>query len=360
MTRRTAAAVAIAIAIALPAAGLAQSGALPPAFSDAVRAERPLAAQTFLLGAISRDPGNADAALSAAFRQAPQYADLFSRTVADSFPGLAGGIPDIRAGAGLVPAIPAVAEVPPSVRAGGFSAPAGPSDAEGAAAAEAEAERKAFPPGDGWDAEIEVGGSHTTGNTDTQDLFAGLEITYDGSRWHHEIGASFQYSRENRQVSSQRLVFDYEPRYDFTQRFFGFGFFEYRNDRFSGFNYELTESLGVGYRVLRDAPFSWMVQAGPALRLSEDEITGDVSAEFGALVQSDFEWRISDSAEFSNETTLVFAQARTVTTNVAALTLRIYESLKGRLSFEVRNDSDPAPGTEATDTTTKATLVYGF
>lgn len=345
---------AIVVAVmSVPVTALAQSGLLPAGFDQAVSEQRPVAAQTFVLGAISQSPGYAQPIMSEAFAKAPQYADLFSRTVGDAFPGLTDQISAARGGSGLQAAIP----VAPS---GGF-APRVAARLQPAtnAAATASADLD-FPPGKGWSGEIELGGSRSTGNTETEELAAGVSVAYDGSRWHHELGVNFDYSRDNGQVSSQRLVLDYQPRYDFTPRFFGFGFLEYRNDRFSGFSYELTESLGVGYQLFTGDPVTWRVQAGPALRLSEEDVTGDVSTEFGFLAQSDIVWSISESAALSNETTLVFARGRSTLTNLTALTMRIIGAVQGRLSFEMRNDSDPAPGTEATDTVTRASLVYGF
>jgi putative salt-induced outer membrane protein len=333
-------------------AAIAQSGSLPAGFDQAVAEQRPVAAQTFILSAIAQDASRAQPVLAEAFARAPHYADQFSRTVGQAFPGLQSQIEGARSGSGLQAAIPAA---PPSAFvsrvANVGSAPTvatlKPADPD-------------FPPGKGWSGEAQIGGNLSTGNTETEEVSAGVSVQYDGSRWHHELGAAFDYSRDNGQVSAQRLVLDYEPRYDFTKRFYGFGFAEYRNDRFSGFSYELSESLGVGYKLLIGDPVSWLVQAGPALRLSEEDVTGNVATEFGFLAQSDIGWDISDGANLNNETTLLFAAGRSTLTNLTALSMRIVGSLQGRLSFEYRNDSDPVAGTKGTDTVTRATLVYGF
>lgn len=329
----------------------AQSGNLPDGFDRAVAEGRPIAAQTFILSALSQDASRAQPVMAEAFAKAPQYADMFSRTVGEAFPGLAPQVEAARRGSGLQPQTPAAPKAAFTSRVAAVNAP------QPAASRPADPD---FPPGEGWSGEVQLGGSISTGNTETEEVNASIQAVYDGSRWHHELGASFDYARDSGQVSAQRLVLDYEPRYDFTPRFYGFGFLEYRNDRFSGFSYELSESLGVGYKLLTGDPFSWLVQAGPALRLSEEDVTGDLATEFGFLAQSDIGWDISDGAHLGNETTLVFAGGRSTLTNLTALSMRIVGALQGRLSFEFRNDSDPVAGTEATDTITRASLVYGF
>jgi putative salt-induced outer membrane protein len=51
---------------------------------------------------------------------------------------------------------------------------------------------------------------------------------------------------------------------------------------------------------------------------------------------------------------------RTVMRNVASVTVQLIGHVAGRLSLDVQNNSAPPAGAEATDTTTKASLVYAF
>ena len=46
--------------------------------------------------------------------------------------------------------------------------------------------------------------------------------------------------------------------------------------------------------------------------------------------------------------------------NTTALTLKIVDDFSARLSYEVRHDTDPGDDADETDTTAKASLVYGF
>ena len=47
-------------------------------------------------------------------------------------------------------------------------------------------------------------------------------------------------------------------------------------------------------------------------------------------------------------------------TSDTALTTKLYNALSGRISFFVQNESNPQPGHDATDMTTRIMLVYGF
>jgi putative salt-induced outer membrane protein len=46
--------------------------------------------------------------------------------------------------------------------------------------------------------------------------------------------------------------------------------------------------------------------------------------------------------------------------NTTALTLKIVDNFAARVSYEVRHDTDPGDDADKTDTTAKASLVYGF
>ena len=175
-----------------------------------------------------------------------------------------------------------------------------------------------------------------------------------------EGNLDFDVRREDENTTKQRLVVDLQPRYDLNERWYAFGFFEYRDDRFSGFEYEFTESAGLGYRVSDSARLSWAIEAGPGARQSKVEDTDEVDDQLLFRAASRLAWRISESAQFSNDTEFIVDNERRRTENETALSTRIIGDLSGRVSFEIRHNSNPPDGNETTDTRTKISLVYGF
>ena len=102
------------------------------------------------------------------------------------------------------------------------------------------------------------------------------------------------------------------------------------------------------------------MQVGPALRQSEAEATGEREDELVGLFRSELRWRFSETGTLANETTVTVGAERTVARNVSALTVTLIGELSGRLSFYVQHNTAAPPGSEATDTTSRASLVYGF
>jgi putative salt-induced outer membrane protein len=73
---------------------------------------------------------------------------------------------------------------------------------------------------------------------------------------------------------------------------------------------------------------------------------------------SRFKHQFNERVVLSNDTNVVTADASTQIQNVLALTADIMGNLSARISYDVRHDTDPPAGFEATDTTTRFSLVY--
>ena len=81
---------------------------------------------------------------------------------------------------------------------------------------------------------------------------------------------------------------------------------------------------------------------------------------FGATAQSAFAHAFNENVNFTNDTSVVYADTSTQIGNITALTASLTNALSARISFEVRHDTDPVDGFEDTDTISRVSLVYGF
>jgi putative salt-induced outer membrane protein len=216
------------------------------------------------------------------------------------------------------------------------------------------------PPPSRWSGHVELGGSRSTGNTDRTQFSGAVRVKYEKARWEHKANLSFDFARDDGQTTAQRLVANLEPRYRLTPRTFAFGFGEYEDDRFGGFSYRLTEVVGLGYRLVDEEAVKLIVEAGPGSRQSKVKSTGDTEVEVVGQFKGDFAWKLSDSATLSDNLVAVAGSERHTIDNTTALTMKIVDRLSGKLSFNVRHNTDVPAGTESTDTLTKGSLVYDF
>jgi putative salt-induced outer membrane protein len=211
-----------------------------------------------------------------------------------------------------------------------------------------------------WSGEIEIGGSRSTGNTERDQASGAIKVKKAQNLWIHEANLRFDYAREDKETSARKLLSNFESRYDPSNGFYAFLFVQYEDDQFSGFDFELTESAGVGYRLIQNDWVTWSLELGPGGRQSVVSETDKTESEIVGRGNSEFIWNISETAKLTNDTNVITGSDRTTTENTIALSTTIIGKLLGRLSFRVRHNSAPPSGTKSTDTLSKISLAYEF
>lgn len=292
--------------------------------------------QAVVIETIAQQPDRLDTIMAIAVRSVPDGRSLVVDAAAEAFPGFE---PRLRA---------AAAEAKPK----GMAPPA--------AGAGAVTTGMPDDPVPGWQGEIALGGSRHSGNSETANATAAAVATYAGHAWRHELEGKFDFASDAGDTTAQRWLASYQPNYDFSETLYGFGRVEYEDDRFSGFAYQMSETVGLGYRLLREAPLSVTLEAGPGARQSKEAATGEVMHELTARGALKLAWTISEGAKLTNDTVVTVGEEHTLTTNATALTASLIGDLSLRLSLEVRNNSNPPPDTRPTDTAAKGSLVYAF
>lgn len=226
-----------------------------------------------------------------------------------------------------------------------------------------------------WSSKLSVGGSHRSGPKTILNLDLGAEFEHEYDKWRNELDASYDYNRTDDEINTRRFRARGKTRRALPRRAYTFGLLEYENDKLSGFDYQITEAAGLGYRVVNSRRFWWDLEAGPSLRQSRVRETEEVVQEIFFRGGSELTWKISDTAEFSKETSVLYNgnkvevevatagsnfQEGDEVSNVSALDLTVIGNLTARFSMEVSYTSDPPPGGHRTETLSKIALVHSF
>jgi len=210
-------------------------------------------------------------------------------------------------------------------------------------------------------AEIALGGSLSTGNTDRQGLDLDAKAKYRAGRVTDSYKLLAELGREDGAATSQRWVAGFETNVDFRDGLYALGFVQYEDDKFSGFQSEIEGGLGVGYRILQTATMTLSVDAGPGYRIGRVRAPLPDEKEIFARGTALYDWQMSDNAKLSNELVISWDQERTKVENTLAVTSKLIGALSGRASVNVRsNTRPPSAGIKKTDTISKVALVYSF
>jgi len=282
---------------------------------------------------IAQNPANVEAITAEAIARAPQYREAIIAANTRAYPGFASRIG--RAGSSEMP----------------ITRPAGQVLSRVSIASDEDAR---------WSGEVTLGGSRSTGNTDRDQASGTLKLNYIRNLWSNEAKLNFDYARKDDETSARRIVSSMETRYGPRGSFYGFAFVQYEDDKFSGFDFEITESAGLGYGLIDTEIVTWSLEVGPGGRQSVVSETSKTESEIVGRANSEFAWNISSTAKFTNDTTMTTGNDRTTTENTTALSTTIIGELSGRISFQIRHNSSPVAETKSTDTLSKISLAYQF
>jgi putative salt-induced outer membrane protein len=212
---------------------------------------------------------------------------------------------------------------------------------------------------EGWMGQGEVGASNSSGNTRSSTLALGLNFSRNGLFWDHSFNATADYQRDNGIESKDRYFASYSGHYKYSDRMYALGLLSWESDRFSGFDSRLSESIGLGYAILKGPRVSLSVEAGPALRQTDYSV-GRSENEFAGRGSVNYLWKILPNLAFT-EVVSYYGQSHDSTlTSDTGLTANLIGALSARASYHLQYETNPPLGLDKTDALTRLTLVYSF
>ena len=221
-----------------------------------------------------------------------------------------------------------------------------------------------------WTGEGSFSAGYTTGNTETTDVGLALKLNREAGLWTYTAEAAGDYGETDSVETKNRVFLAGEIDRQLGDRLFGFGRVSYESDKFSGFDSRTFVGGGLGYTLVETEQTNWSVQGGPGYKIDEVQATtvtmdgmtvttpAMTEKSFSIVAGSEFSHAFNDAVSVSNDTDIIYAKESTQLGNVSALTASLTDRFSARFSFEVRHDTNPPPGFEATDTVTRASIVY--
>lgn len=213
-----------------------------------------------------------------------------------------------------------------------------------------------------WTGEGAFSAGVTTGNTDTTDLGLGIKLRHEGGEWIQSGEFIADYGETDSVETRNRLFAAGQVDRIFDPRLSGYGRLTWERDEFSGFDNRYFAGIGLAWQAIESDALKWTLEGGPGYKIDEVRATLTTPAEtdesFGARAGSKLDYAFNESVSVSNNSEIVYSQTSTQISNILALTANLWGNVSARVSLDVRHDTDPLPGFEATDTSTKFSLVY--
>jgi putative salt-induced outer membrane protein len=210
-----------------------------------------------------------------------------------------------------------------------------------------------------WSGLIALGYSAVSGNTETTSFSFDSEINYDGLKWDHTFTGKAISQSDNNATTAEAYKALWESKYKFTARAYAFGLIDYNKNRFSSFDQQVFEIIGVGRRFVETEKHVFNGEIGIGAGQSE-LIDGTSQNEFTGRISGDYKWSFSENASFVQKLSVTGSSSNTFTQSLTELRTGIVGALNLVLSYAVQHNSDVLPGTEKTDTYTTISLEYMF
>ncbi len=202
----------------------------------------------------------------------------------------------------------------------------------------------------------------TSGNTDTQTLGFDLALKRAPDPWGVEITAGYLKSEDSGLTTAERYGAKLRGQRSLNERWAVFAGLSGERDTFAGFDLRGIMETGVTYTAL-SGPVHTLTVDGGLTWTKEDLVTGDSSNSLGGLAGLTYSWKPRQGIELSER--LIWYPNFEETgnwraTSETAIQSALSGSLAVKLGYEVRYYSEPVPGFDNTDSTTKVSLVVSF
>lgn len=211
-----------------------------------------------------------------------------------------------------------------------------------------------------WRAGAELGLVNTSGNTDTTTLNLGAEVVRTTPPWRHRFAAEALQAEEDGVDTADRWVGEWQSDYRLSEKSYVFGALRHDSDAFSGFDYQQTAAVGYGRTLVNDGRQVFEAEIGPGFRRIKGAVTGEVESEAIARALLDYHLDITATTVLDNRLLVESGSRNTLVNNDLALEVAINNRFALAFGVLVRHNTDAPEGTEETDTTTRASVVYSL
>lgn len=210
-----------------------------------------------------------------------------------------------------------------------------------------------------WSGKLAFGYLATSGNTDYSNLKSGIKIGYQSGQWQHFLEAFAIHATEDQATTAEAYELGWKSERNLSEQDFLFGRVNWRKDRFSGYDTQLSESVGYGRRLIDRKAHKLNAEIGFGARQSElsDGNKEDERIARGGL---SYRWLFSESAEFNQNLVVESGPENIYRESISSLKSKLVGKLALVASFTVKNNSEVPVGVKKTDTYSALSIEYSF
>ncbi len=211
-----------------------------------------------------------------------------------------------------------------------------------------------------WNGETGLGYVGTTGNTRTSTFNAKADLTHEKDQWRNNLTANVLYTRSSDVKTAEKYFISGQSNYRYSGHMSLFGRASYEDDRFSGYEYQATATVGLGHRFLTTRPLMTLdLEAGGGIKAYQEEGRNNVNEAVFRLAGK-YVWNFREKSKFSQELSSDIGKQFTVDKSITSLTAQLLGNFAVNLGYTVKYTSRVPQNKKKIDTETTINLVYVF
>ncbi|MDH4048413.1 MAG: DUF481 domain-containing protein [Gammaproteobacteria bacterium] len=210
-----------------------------------------------------------------------------------------------------------------------------------------------------WFGNVKFGYLATSGNTENSNLNTSFQLGYGTDKWVHTFDAFAINATDDNTTTAEAYELAWKTELNLSEVDFLFGRLNWRNDRFSGYSEQFSQSLGYGRRLIDAARHTLNAEIGGGARQAE-RTDGITESDLILRAGLDYKWQFSETAAFTQKLAVESGQDNTYLESITAIKARLIGGLALVASYTVKNNSDVPVGLEKTDTYSAVSLEYEF
>ncbi len=219
-----------------------------------------------------------------------------------------------------------------------------------------------------WKGVGEFGLAITGGNTDTTNINGKLGLTQESDAWKHEFLLGILQAKSSDVKTAERFDAGWTSGYKLSDTSYVFGSLRYERDKFGAYRDQTVAGLGYGFYPIKDETTTLLIELGAVYRRStlQDQIIAgrlvrfDTDGEAIARGKVDFSRKLSETASLYNTLLIEAGSDNKYFQNDLGLAVKISDAFAIKTGFQIRRNSDVAPGLKKTDRLFTTNLVYSF
>ncbi len=211
-----------------------------------------------------------------------------------------------------------------------------------------------------WSGTGQLGFSMTSGNSETENLNAGLKLKRESDKWVSDLSLDLLRASNDDVDTAERYTVNTKTGYKFDANDYIYYGTRYDQDKFSGFDYTITTSVGWGHDFYDDEKSRLITEVG--LGYKTEALDVDRSENNGAVITGklDYMRQLTDTIKFEDLLLVEAGDDNSFIQNDLGFSFAINEKFAVKLAHQIRHNTDAPVGKDSTDTLVSANLVYDF